>query len=117
MGERINNINNYGGVVITGDVYGGNFGNGNQNINTTNISTTINDPVMIEQLLKAADMIKPGDETAKEKVQEIKDELKSGKPKVGKLQACYDWLRKTCTAKNVLEAVKVFGELLIVALK
>lgn len=71
---------------------------------------------MIQQLLIAAEQIHPKDDKAKEKVEEIKKELKTDKPKAGKLQALYDWLRRNCTADNTLKAIKVFGELLIKAM-
>ena len=114
-------INSYGGIVITGDVYGGKFESRNEVTNNTsvtnNVVVTINDPEMIEKLIMAANDIRPEGAEAKEKVEELKAELSRSKPRAGKLQALYDWLRRNCTGKNVLKAIKIFGELLILALK
>lgn len=114
-------INSYGGIVITGDAYGGKFESHNEVTNhasvTNNVVVTINDPIMIEKLFGAANDIRPEEPDAKEKVKELKSELNRPKPRVGKLQALYDWLRRNCTGENVLKAIKIFGELLILALK
>lgn len=112
MGDR--NIYNFG-TYIEGDIYGENVLNGDDNVVRNSTAVYISDPGMILQLLVAAEQIHPKNENAKEKVEEIKTELKSDKPKVGKLQALYDWLRRNCTVDNTLKSIKAFGELLIKA--
>ena len=104
------------GTIVNGNVYGGNFLNGDINSAISTTMVYITDPIMVQKLLDAANNIQPHDSIARAKVQEIKEELHSGKPRVGKLQALYDWLRRNCTLENTLKAIKVFGELLIMAL-
>ena len=114
MNDR--NYNNYG-TVIFGDVYGSTIENSNTNVDCSCTSVSINDPIVIEQLLSAAKQIQPVDSEAAKKAKELQEELKAESPKVGKIQALYDWLRRNCTVENTLKAIKVFGSLMIQLLK
>lgn len=107
---------NYG-TYINGNVYGGNFGNGNNNTTTSSTLVAVNDPAAIAKLLEAANEIRPKDPLAAEKAQELRDELQTGKPKVGKIQAIYDWLRRNCTVESTLTAIKFFGKILFHIIK
>ena len=102
-------INNYG-TIINGDVYNSNIVNQTNAI--TNPVVTINDPELIESMLVAIQKITVADTESQKYIEELKRELQSKKPRVGKLEAAYDWLRRNVTVGNVLDAVKLLGALL-----
>lgn len=111
-----NNIYNNSGTIVFGNVIGSTIETKPQ-LDHVNTSVCINDPEIRENLLHLARQIQPVNQEAARKAKELQDELEKDAPKVGKVQALYDWLRRNCTVENTLNAVKVFGSLLIQILK
>ena len=103
-------INN--GTIIMGDVHNSSFGNNVEKGYVKSTTVEINDPVAIAQLLEAAKRICPNDPTAAGVANSLQAELQTTSPKVGRLQALYDWLRRNCTVDSTLSAIKFFGKLL-----
>jgi len=112
MSTTINNFGTYvcGDVIVDSVV-------GNCVVrNDTLQKVTIDDSEIIRELRAAAALIDPKNKDERDKIRDLQEELSSERPRVGKLQAIYDWLRRNCKAETVLSAIKVFGELLIKAM-
>lgn len=89
-----------------------NMSNGSEEGSVLNIS-------YIPQLNDALDTLQRECNSAegKERIKDIRREFEAREPSVGRIRAAFNVLKRTCTNKNFLEAAKVFGDLLIRALK
>jgi len=88
------------------------------NINSKNEGNTLN-VVYLSELRNALDRLqKTCDiEEGNKYIKDILYEFNSEKPNVGRIQAAFNLLKRVCSNRNFLDAVTVFGDLLIKAIK
>lgn len=109
--------------VIIQSYFENNEGNITNNINATNINSnnegnTLN-MMYLSELENVLDRLQETCDVEEENkyIRDIRYEFNSGKPNVGRIQAAFNLLKRVCSNKKFLDAVTVFGNLLIRAAK
>ncbi len=101
--------NNEGNII--NDINEININNKNEG-NTLNIMYLPELGNVLDHLQQTCDV-----EEGNKYIQDIRYEFNSEKPNVGRIQAAFNMLKRVCSNKKFLDAVTVFGNLLVKAVK